>query len=421
MRRHLLHGLCLLVPAAAASLLLAQGPPPPAPVTPAKHAEPAPPPAAKPLDVAKLSPQHRLFYLAARRGMDWLRRTNKQDGKFVYGFLPDLRAPLEGDSYTAQAGAAFALIRAARFFGDESSLAVGRQALLTLLLETTTDAKDKDVRYTAAPPHLVNRLASHGQVVLAIHEVPGPGEDLVTQADQLCNYLARQQRGDGALAVTEAGEDAKAALRDDALAAAGLALHGLMRSQKLRPAAWKVEMARKACAFYRGRWPEKKGLAMAVGQTPAWAEAYLLTQDKALADLVFAMNDWLCTLQYDRGDAVPAAWAGGFRPWADGQALPVAPDIRSAEAAESLAEACRAARAAGDLPRLERYRRALEACLQFLLTLQYTEARAQHFVEAYRPAVLGAFHASHQDGKLRIDYTQHAVSALVQYLQDAVE
>jgi hypothetical protein len=29
---------------------------------------------------------------------------------------------------------------------------------------------------------------------------------------------------------------------------------------------------------------------------------------------------------------------------------------------------------------------------------------------------VGGFHASHQDGNLRIDYNQHAVSTMVQYL-----
>jgi hypothetical protein len=59
--------------------------------------------------------------------------------------------------------------------------------------------------------------------------------------------------------------------------------------------------------------------------------------------------------------------------------------------------------------------------LQFLITLQYTEANTQHFADWYRPAMLGAFHASHQDGTLRIDYTQHAVCALIQYLSSVVE
>ena len=74
--------------------------------------------------------------------------------------------------------------------------------------------------------------------------------------------------------------------------------------------------------------------------------------------------------------------------------MPLAPDIGSAGALVSLAEACRVAKAAGDVQHYQRYRQALESGLQFLTTLQYTEANTQHFADWYRPALVGAFHAS---------------------------
>jgi hypothetical protein len=419
MRRHTLLllpcGLCLAVLAGAA-----QNPQPP--LVQARHTEPAPRPSTgKMRDLTKLTAAQRLCYVSARQAMDWLRRTNKQDGKFVYGFLPDLRVPLDGDSYTAQAGAARALARAGSYFHDEPALAISRQALLTLLLETTLDSQDKSIRHTAAPAHLVNRLASHGELVVAIHALPAPGKDLLEQADQLCNYLRKQQLDSGALFVADAGDNPKAADDAVALECAGIALHGVLCSQKLQPAPWKFEMARKERAFSHGCWQKQKSFALAVSHTPAWAEAYLLTHEQAYADEVYAMADWLCTLQYEPGDPVRATWVGGFRPWVDGRALQLASDIRSAEAAAGIAAACRVARAAGDLPRWQRYSRTLEESMRFLRTLQYTENRMQPFVEAYRPALLGGFHASAQDGRLRVDYTQHALGALVAYLEQAIE
>jgi hypothetical protein len=386
------------------------------PIVPVKNSETT----TKPRDLTKLTPQQRLAYVAGRNGMEWLRRTNKQDGKFVYGFLPDLRMPLEGDSFAAQSGAALALARAARYFGDEPSLAISRQALLSLLLETVVDANDKQLRHTAAPPHVVNRLTGNGHLILAIHELPNPGQDLLDQAEQLCTYLHHQQQPNGALFVTETG-DPKLASAEAVLESAGVALHAVVRSQKVRPAPWKIEMARKERAFAHGCWQEKKTYGLAVSHAPAFAEAYLLTHESPYAEAVYAFADWLCGLQYEPGDGTPPNWAGGFRPWLNGQAMQAAPDIRSAEAAEGLGAACRVARAAGDLPRLQRYSRALENALQFLHTLQYTEKRTQHFVEAYRPALVGAFHASAQDGRLRIDYSQHALSALVWYLEQVTE
>ena len=102
--------------------------------------------------------------------------------------------------------------------------------------------------------------------------------------------------------------------------------------------------------------------------------------------------------------------------WVDGKPTPTVPQVSSGSYAEGLAEACRVARETGDVSRHKRYRESLERALQFLTTLQYTNGNTQHFADWYRPTLLGGFFASHQDGNLRIDYTQHAVCAMVQYL-----
>jgi hypothetical protein len=113
-------------------------------------------------------------------------------------------------------------------------------------------------------------------------------------------------------------------------------------------------------------------------------------------------------------------WYGGFMSYQDGQPVDLPPTAASADCAEGRVEACRVARELGDLTRHQRYNEALERCLQFLGTLQYTDAGTQHFADWYRPRLVGAFHGSHQDGNLRIDYTQHAVSALFGYLEHVV-
>jgi len=375
-------------------------------------------------DLAKLSNLQRQMVLSAQRGADWLQRANRPDGHFVPGYVPALRTPLEGDHYLRQAAAAFALARAARFFGDERPAAVARQALLTLLLDTTTDdAKSPQIRYTTLPSAVVNRLAAAGLLVLAINELPAPGADLLDQSDQLCNYLRRQQRADGSLACSDDPGDPQAAAEgpEGINYYPGPALYGLIRSQQHRPTPWKTEVLRKALVFYQPWWRAHKNLALVPWQTAAHAEAYLLTGERAFADFVNEMNDWVCTLQYQQLDPRRPLWVGGFMGWADGKPQALPPQVNSAAYAEGLAQGCRVARQAADVPRYQRYREASERCLQFLITLQYTEANAQHFADWYRPALLGAFHASHQDGDLRIDYTQHAVCALVDYLDFVAE
>ena len=412
----------LLVPLSALLLFTpgsAQNPP--QPITPVKGVGPADT-IGKPRDGSKLPAAAQPIYYSAHRGMDWLKLANKPDGRFVYGFLPCLRAPMDGDNFLSQAGAAFALARATRYFRDERGAAIARQAILTLLLETAVDAKDPTIRYTAPPPQAVNRLASHGFLILAVHELAAPGKDLLDQADQLCSYLRKLQREDGALMSHEGEDPKKAVMTEMDAQCAGIALHALVRSHKHRPAEWKLDMVRKARVYYHACWQANKNIATVVTHAPAYAEAYVVTKEQAFAEAVFALNDWLIGLQYrEESELTRKHWVGGFPRSADGRAESAVPDIWSALPGESLAEACRVAKHAGDLPRGQRYERALTLNLHFLMSLQYAPVRVQHFVEPFRPAILGGFHGSHQDGNLRIDFTQHPLCAMVQYLEGVIE
>ena len=368
------------------------------------------------LDLSKLPAHHRPIHLSAQRASDWLVRANRPDGRFVHGYIPALRMPAEGDDFMHQAGAAFALARSARYFRDEKAAAIATQALLTLLLETTQDSKDASIRHTALPTTLLNRVGASAMLALAIHELPAPGKDLLDHAEQLCNYLKAQQRPDGSFRLVEEA-DPKA---DEPSIAQipGLALYALARSMEHRPASWKAEAVRKAAAFYQAKWRQHRGLSMTAWHTAAYAETSMKQPDKLLAECVFEMNDWLTTQQHEQKDPRRPLWVGGFKQ--SGQRAE-APGIATALAAASLVQASRVARQTTDVQRLHRYRQSADGAVQFLTTLQYTEANTQHFAEWYRPVLVGAFHASHQDGDLRIDHTQHAMAAMLQYLQHTVD
>jgi hypothetical protein len=326
-----------------------------------------------------------------------------------------LKATLEGDHYLRQVGAAFALARVGRFRGNERSIAVARQAVLTLLLDTAIDDKDPLVRHTTLPSLVVNRLGAAGLLVLAINELPAPGADLLDQSEQLCNFIRTQQKSNGSLSFTD-GDGNSESDPDGINSYPAQALYALMRSQVHRPVPWKTDLVRKALPFYRSWWQSQKNTVFVAWQSAAWSEAFLATTEQAFADFVLKMNDWLCDYQYVQLDPRHPLWMGGFMECVGGRPAATPPQAGSALYAEGLAEACRAARHCGKKEHYQRYRECLERCLQFLSTLQYTEGNTQHFADWYRPALTGAFHASHQDGNLRIDYTQHAVSALVQYL-----
>jgi hypothetical protein len=370
---------------------------------------------------SKLDAFAKEMLVSCQRGGEWLWRINNAKGRFLHGYVPALYSVLDGDNYLRQAGAAFALSRAARLLGEERYAARATQAILTLLEDTV--AEDNETRHTLLPSAILNRLGSAGLLVLAINELPSPQPDLLEKSEQMCNWVRRQARPDGSLRCNDGSDasDAKEA-NDDADSIndyPGLALYAILRSQKNRPAQWKTELARKAIVYYRAWWKDHRNMAFVPWQTAAFAEAYVQTKEPAFAEFVYEMNDWLCGLQYDQLDPRRPLWNGGFMKWADGKAIDAPPTIGSALYAEGLAEARRTARAGSDATRYQRYTDVLHRCLQFLVRLQYTDANTQHFEEWYRPRLIGGFHASTQDGNLRVDYTQHALSALATYLEDS--
>jgi hypothetical protein len=372
-------------------------------------------------DLSKLKPLERQMYLSARRGAGWLYRMNEQKGRFVHGWLPALNAPLEGDHALRQAGAAFALARAAHYLQDDDQAARAVQAILTLKQDTTTSkGPHGEMRYPILPSSVVNRLSACALLVLAINELPAPTDELLTWSEQLCEYLRAQQQPDGSLQLCEVIAGGKPIELDDEQAAqySGQALYALARSHERRPADWKLAFVRQAMPYYLKWWHDHKSREFACWHSAAYSEAFLAMKDKTMGEAVLEINDWVCGLQFERLDPRQPQWLGGFQNVVDGKAQADAPDVTSALCCESLAEACRVTRQLGDLDRHERYTVAVERGLQFLMTLQYGEGDTQHFADWYRnERLVGGFHLSHRDGNLRIDHTQHAVSSLVGYLK----
>lgn len=410
--------------AAATTVAIAQPPAPPRPLpgnlTPVAHSEPA---AAK-RDLSKFPPVVQHFHLSAQRGAEWLFRMNQPTGSFAAGWRPDLNQPLDGDHFLRQASATLTLARAARYFQNEAYAARARQALLTLLAETGPDARDPRARSTTAPSAVVNRLAAAGLLVAIIHELPNPPDDLLLQGEQLAYFIALQQKPDGSLAYTDTPE--AVADPDGANTYPGLALYGLARSNVLRAAAWKPEVIRKACAYYRGWWRDHKHPALVATQTAAYSEAFVQSKDRTadatLADFTFEMNDWLCGLQLNALDPRHPQWRGGFPEFAQGKPTAGEPRIGTAQCATSLCDACRATRQKPDAGRFARYRDAAGRALQFSTTLQYTDANTQHFAAGYREQVLlGGFFSAPDDGTLRLENNQQAVGALLSFLANTAD
>lgn len=418
MSRRMAFGLASAIAGFFAATSVAQSPPPrslPPTVTQAGFTQPGVNAQTRPTrDLSQLPPIAQQMMLGAQRGSEWLYRMHQPTGRFLPGWNSALNRSNDTENFQHQAAAAAALARAARFIKNEAYAARAGQAILTLLAETGPDPRDPTSRATTLPSSVINKLGAAGQLLCAIGELPNPPADLLDQGEQLARFIVRQQRTDGALLCSDLPADQPDF--ESTHLAPGAALTGLMRSYAQRPAPWKLDAVRRALGYYRPWWREHKHGQFAAAMTPAFAEAFLQTKDRArdigFAEFACELADWLCAQQLDKLDIRHPEWRGGFADAGHGP-----PSIVTAAYAAAIIDAARITRQLPDAERFARYRDAATMALQFVSTLQFTEANTQHFSATYRQQYLqGGFHTSPSDANLRLDGTQQAVAATLKFL-----
>ncbi len=361
--------------------------------------------------------------LNLQRAKEFLYRMNQPNGRFIYGWVPALNAPLEGDNLLSQAISTYGLARLSRFMMDPKLIARAKQAVLSDLSETYIEPDHAGVRLPLPPSITNNRLGTAGMMIASIGELPDPPADLINKAEELCQWLKRQQQSDGSLRYQDGNAlDANKLDPQGIHRYPGMALFGLMISQRIRPADWKLAMMEKALPFYQkyfNAFPDPEFVAW---MTLAYVEAYEQTQKKSYLDWVMQMNDWLQKNQYRDGNT-KAVWEGGFRLARQGKILGGDPSIQSAIYCWSLGECCRAIRSQKepDLERFQQYQSALHLGLQYVNRLQYTTDNTLQFTAKYSSVLSGGYYQSLQDGNLKCENTAFAICAQIRFLDSVAE
>jgi hypothetical protein len=404
-------------------------PPTPPRTLPGVPATPTAPPTTSETPLARFEtlsafpPQTQNAVRGVLLGADWMAGRNQPQGRFLFGYNPSLRQPMMGDHDLKQARAALAMSQAAKFSGDEKQAAMASQAILTLLAATRVDPADPNCRVPLHSSLVCNRVGFASVVALAIYELPAADAKLVAEAEKLCEFLHKQCKPDGSIHYTDGANDDPAKIDPEGMNEyPGLALHAIMAGNRVKPAAWKTEVAKKGVEFYRAAFRAKPHPMLAATLTPACAELYFQAKLPDAATIAFELNDWLCGVQIAGNDPRTPQWAGGFRVVIDGRATETTPGPETGLYVQSLAYACQLTRQIPDLERFAKYKGATLDAIQFLTGLQYLETNTRHFETAFRANMLiGGFHLSPTDGNLRIDATAIAITGLVKFLGSGAE
>ena len=306
----------------------------------------APAPSTDILSINQLEPR-------VRAAAEWFVVAQRADGSFRYGWEPALDQDLLEESLIRQSGAAVALARSASVLKDAKFSNASKSAIHYLLSQTKRSEGIYPTRRSTAPAHVVHPVGYAALLLLAIAEHPDPDESMHRGADELANYLLSRQRDNGSIRLNASDDPDDDDENDDNHP--GWRITRARRCMRWQDSPRRKRLAgrsavRKSRDYFWKYFRHEKEPAFIPWQTAAHAQLVARTKDRASAEFIFEMNDWLVQLQYREKEG-RKGWAGGFAAYVDGEKVSVEPGISSASYAESLVDAWRTARIVGDQKR----------------------------------------------------------------------
>ena len=165
----------------------------------------------------------------------------------------------------------------------------------------------------------------------------------------------------------------------------------------------------KAFYYYRQYWRNNKTTAFIPWHSQIYFLLYNEIKDPEIKDFVFEMNDWLINNYQIYSDAYVDE-IGGFPK--------TNPRNSTSSYLEGITDAYLLARNIDDNFHLIKYKDAIRLGVRFILLTQYTKDNA-FYIENQKRA-LGGFRHSLISNTQRIDYTQHAIMALMKIYNNRI-
>lgn len=326
--------------------------------------------------------------------LGYLLRHQRDDGLRVGHYRPLLDQESDTLELPRQIHGSFVLARAHRVLGDERLKEAARRGIDTLIQQTVRNEAD-EVWLSGAQPS----IAEVSFLLLSLCELERAETDPLAQglAKTLILRIDRHgfiaTRPPGASAANEPADPHQDYLPAQALLALAVAHE---RGKISAPRA----VIERALGYYRHRFryvPHFGQVAWLSQSAAAWWRQW---RDATTAALVFEVIDWALEYQQEK--------SGGFI----NDQQPDSPGYTTAVYLEGVAAALGVAMACSDDARTSRYRAACEHGLRFLDALIYQE-RDRAVVPNIERA-RGGLRLSHTASDVRIDFVQHALSAILE-------
>ena len=328
---------------------------------------------------------------------------NSETGRLMYEYLPDEdRYEESGSSEIRFVAASWAMAALQNQLGGDDLSPMINNMLNYYLKDMKCDADEAFGDYCVLDAD-GGKIANNAFILLTLIEFPVyPNSEDIKK--KLAAGLLCQQKDDGALLTSfnSDGESGKDYYPGEAMLA-------LMRYYQETGDPKYLNAVQKAFPYYSNYWRGNKNTAFVPWHTQAYKILYDVTRSKTIAEFIFEMNDWIVmneqvheSLYKDEIGGMPKS----------------SPRFSTSVYVEGINDAYAVAVAERDQKRTVRYRDAIKNGMRFILLTQYVHSNSYYLPNEER--AYGGFRYSLTKNNQRIDFTQHAVFAILKSLENGL-
>jgi prenyltransferase beta subunit len=336
-------------------------------------------------------------------GGDFLVRMQNQDGSYQYEYYPEIDSYSMDNNILRHTGVVYSLVLLYEYSHETRYLESAKKGADFLLQHL--EHIDDNTAYIFHDDDA--KLGGAGLAVVALVEletVEKTGKYLDTIKD-LTNFILFLQEDTGKYKsyYIYNGEYGSS---EDSYIYPGEAMLALVRAYTLFEDQRYLESLERAYVYYNIAFKQDPTTEFTPWTAQAFVRLYEISPKQKYANFVFAMEDWLTSQQY-LDNAPRAEYLGAYGTMS-------VPSITAGVRSEGVSDAYLLAKKLGYEEKAERYKQSILLASNFLMKLQHTEGNTK----AYRnPEVsIGAFVYKVGDTAARVDYTQHAISAMIKTL-----
>ncbi|MBI3650507.1 MAG: glycoside hydrolase family 127 protein [Acidobacteria bacterium] len=338
---------------------------------------------------------------AAQAGGDYLLRMQKQDGSFHYLYDPEKNEfPQRRYNILRHAGTTWSLFQLYKATHEARYLLAAR--LACRFLQTTFRAVPRKAALYVLDFDGKAKLGANGLALLVLtKQLQLDAKNANREAARgLAHMILALQRPDGAFASYHRlrGDEPEGNV---SLYYPGEAILGLVDMYQITGDQRLLQAARRAADYLVDSQRRLHELPPDAWLMQALEALHNIKPQPQYFEHTLALADAMVAYQYSAADA--AEYAGGFAPGVP-RATP------AASRAEGILAAYRLAKAAND-KRAAKFADALKAAARFQLSQQFTDAQRFHLPNLH--SAQGGFRESLEVMRIRIDYVQHNISALL--------